>query len=281
VLPSVRIGHEYVARFRAYDAAGTVASAPLPTVRFTVEDAEPPVDTEPPAAAIESPAPREVYPSRPARFTGTATDDTGVAGVQVAVRDRSTGLWWDAAAQSWGPHRFRDTVLATPGARTTGWHLDFDDSADPGSGGYYVAVRAVDVADRVGETTGTRFDITTQGADVTAPEVELTTPAAGGVLDGRPATLLGGASDDTGVLGVQVAMKDQAGSDWWDPATSSWGPYRWVDAELAAPGAAQTGWRFDFDDSADQGSGGYFVRVRAQDAAGNVSEVTGRKFAVG
>jgi DNA-binding beta-propeller fold protein YncE len=282
VLPSVRPGHTYVARFRTHDAAGAVDSAPLPTRTFTVAETAGPVDEEPPVVDLGSPTPREVFDDRPVRVSGTATDDTGVAAVQVAVRDRDTGLWWDAEAGAWGAHRFQDAVVADAGADTTDWSFDFDDSASPGSGGYYVGVRAVDAAGRVGDSTGTRFDVADATTDVTAPEVVLTAPQNGtDVLDGRPATLAGTASDDTGVVAVEVAVKDQAGTTWWDAPAGTWGPYRWHEAELADPGAAATGWTFEFDDTGDQGSGGYFVRVRSRDAAGNVSEVTGRRFAVG
>jgi hypothetical protein len=140
----------------------------------------------------------------------------------------------------------------------------------------------VDVAGRVGDATGTRFDVAAdEGApDTAAPDVVLTTPQGNEELDGRPATLSGEASDDTGIAAVDVAVKDQSGTLWWDPAAARWGPYRWTEAELTEPGATSTGWSFDFDDTAALGSGGYFVRVRARDEAGNASDVTGRRFTI-
>ncbi len=278
VLPSVKPGHEYLARFRAYDAHGAVSSS-LPTVVFTAGGGAP-VDRDAPELVLDAPTQNEAYGGLPARFAGSATDDTGVDAVQVAVRDRSSGLWWNADNDTWGQYRRQDAVVADRGARSSSWHFDFDDSADRGSGDYYVAVRAVDISGRAGDTTGVRFGVGGSGADVTAPELVLTTPQGNEVLGGRPATLSGTASDDTGVTAVEVAVKDRTGNQWWDPVTGSWGSYRWVDADLASSGATSTGWTFDFDDTADQGSGDYYVRVRSRDAAGNTSAVTGRRFSI-
>ena len=62
--------------------------------------------------------------------------------------------------------------------------------------------------------------------------------------------------------------------------TSTWGPFRWIDAEVADARSKGTTWSFEFDDSRT-GSGGYYVQVRARDTAGNVGTVTGVRFDVG
>jgi hypothetical protein len=118
------------------------------------------VDDTPPSSEMTSPAPREQLDGPPATLEGSATDDTAVARVQVAVKDRAGRLWWNAAAGEWRPQlTWNPATPADPGAPSSAWSFVFDDSADRGSGGYWGQHRAVDAAGNVGAVTGWRFDV--------------------------------------------------------------------------------------------------------------------------
>jgi DNA-binding beta-propeller fold protein YncE len=118
--------------------------------------------------------------------------------------------------------------------------------------------------------------------DTTDPTSVMTTPKAGRQLSGPPATLEGSAADDMGVAAVQVAIKDRAGTLWWNAAASEWRPQlTWNPAGVTEPGAPSAVWSFVFDDSADPGSGAYWAQHRARDTSGNVGTVTGVRFGVG
>ena len=58
--------------------------------------------------------------------TGTATDDTGVAQVMVAIHNESTGRWWDGATQSWTTvYQETPAALDNPGGTSTNWSYTF------------------------------------------------------------------------------------------------------------------------------------------------------------
>jgi PKD repeat protein len=61
--------------------------------------------------------------SFPVSFTGTATDDKGVASVRVALRDADTGRYLQPDGSMAAAVATRDAVLASPGAATTSWSL--------------------------------------------------------------------------------------------------------------------------------------------------------------
>jgi DNA-binding beta-propeller fold protein YncE len=126
---------------------------------FDVDDSPPPpTDLEAPEVALTSPVLNQGY-VRPVTVTGTATDDRGVAVVQVAVKDRNkaTEQWWNPLTGTWGPIRWTDATLTLPGGTSTGWTWVFDDRAVPGAGDYFVQVRATDTAAKVSPTVSTRF----------------------------------------------------------------------------------------------------------------------------
>ena len=96
---------------------------------------------------------------RPAVIRGGATDDVALSAVQVAVKDRATNQWWNPGSATWGSQVWLDSMLTTPGGTSSDWSYAFDDSARPGSGGYYVAVRAKDLSGKTQPSFGQRFDI--------------------------------------------------------------------------------------------------------------------------
>ncbi len=74
---------------------------------------------------------------------GTASDDTAVDRVQIAVRDRDAGLCWDPETAAWqGSLVWIEATLDTAGAAATGCSYAFG-AADPGAR-YWVQARAID-----------------------------------------------------------------------------------------------------------------------------------------
>jgi tripartite motif-containing protein 71 len=103
-------------------------------------------------------------------------------------------------------------------------------------------------------------------ADATAPDTTLTTPTRGAIVP-APVRISGGATDDVGVTGVEIAIQDSTTKQWWGGA--GWvGKLAWNDATVGTPSATSTGWSYGF--AATNGSGNYFATARALDAAGNV-----------
>ena len=106
-----------------------------------------PIDFLPPSVDA-SHAPFSVFPGPVVMLNGDASDDTAVAQVQVAIRDRNTGLWLQNDG-SFGAKRWMETALDDIRAATTDW--TWSRGLPPGS--YNVEVRTYDVAGRLGAMT--------------------------------------------------------------------------------------------------------------------------------
>jgi hypothetical protein len=122
---------------RAFDARGNEGrSSPL---SITVGP-----DTVAPNSLISVPTNNQQM-TAPVTLSGMATDGTSVAGVQAALRDRTSGLWWDEVAGTWGLLRWNSVTVDSPGATTTSWSW----TPSIGVGNYFIQTRATDGAGNV------------------------------------------------------------------------------------------------------------------------------------
>lgn len=80
-----------------------------------------------PTTAVTAPAQGATVanPNGSLVIQGTASDATGVAGVNVAVQiDGSTGPWWDSQSANWSSGAIDNpALLSAPGSTTTGWSI--------------------------------------------------------------------------------------------------------------------------------------------------------------
>jgi hypothetical protein len=192
-------------------------------------------------------------------ITGSASDDKGVARVDVGVR--MNGLWWDASTSTWGSaFTPNPAVLATPGKPKTTWSFSFP---VPAAGGP-VTVQA-DAVDSDGQTDPqpalVPFSETSLGSP---PETVITTPVFKQVFffpDGRnsfPITTAGTATDTAGthpgVKKVQVTVLNIEHAEYYcGPAGCPGLPgvfwraqYIAFVATLATPKATSTAWTTTF-----------------------------------
>jgi outer membrane protein assembly factor BamB len=76
-------------------------------------------------------------------ITGTATDNTSVSAVNVAVKDKNSGQWWNAATKTWSKsYQEAQASLTSPGAASTNWSSSFVAPTDGGQ--YLIQASAVD-----------------------------------------------------------------------------------------------------------------------------------------
>jgi hypothetical protein len=122
---------------KASDVAGNADPSPA-WVRFGVGGEGP--DDVAPDTTVTVPARNETL-TPPILIRGTATDDRALGAVQIAIRDRDTGLWWHAD-RGWGSWQTHAASLANTG-RAGDWEFAWDD-AEPGR--YAVWARAADAA---------------------------------------------------------------------------------------------------------------------------------------
>jgi DNA-binding beta-propeller fold protein YncE len=138
--PPAAGGYTFLAS--AVDLASNVDDSPA-SAAVTLDPGAP--DTTAADGTISWPSNNQVLPFGPVTFAGAATDDVGVANVGVAIKDRTTGQWWNAASGRWVTS-FRwnpGAALGTPGASPTGWTFGW---TPPAPGAYAVTVQAQDAA---------------------------------------------------------------------------------------------------------------------------------------
>ena len=226
-------------------------------------------DTTPPDGSVTTPTKDQTFTSVPAGLSGEASDDIGVDHVRVAIQDRVSKAWLRANG-TWGAFQNHQATLASPGAATTGWSYAFTPPAG-GSGRYTVQVAAVDAAGNVDPTKPwVPFEVAEGGGgptDETPPNGTVAVPTNDQEFASTPVALSGAASDDVGVEGVRIAIRDRASGEWLR-SNGAWGAFQNLEATLAAPGATWTGWTFGFS-PAPGGSGLYAVQVTAVDTSGN------------
>jgi outer membrane protein assembly factor BamB len=114
-----------------------------------------------PASTITAPAAGSQLsnPDGSLTITGTATDASGVANVEVAVQENgASGPWYDAATGSTNPGPIRNqATLTNPGSTTTNWSLTLP---APAAGGTFAAyASAVNVNNIVNPSTTSSFTI--------------------------------------------------------------------------------------------------------------------------
>lgn len=247
-------GGQYTLRARAIDSTGKQDPTPV-----TEDIALTTSDTVAPDTAVSTPA-LDAVVSSPLVVTGTATDNVSVTAVGVAIQDRVTLAWWNAATSTFGPITWNPALVVSPPASTTGWAI----SLTLPSGSYLAKARATDQNANVDATpVMTRFTVSN---DTVPPETTLTTPTPDQDLSPSP-TLSGQATDNVGVARVQVSLRDKVSGLFWQASTSSWAPaFVWNDAALDAPGATTTGWALP----TPLPSSTYYTSARATDTSGNI-----------
>jgi hypothetical protein len=150
----VSAGAGYVAQTKVTDTAGN-AKIGL-TVPFSTDTGAPP-DTIAPTVTVLTPARDAVVPAGSITIGGQANDDSAVASVEISIKDRGTGLWWNPGTGRWGTLRWMPVALSAPGTPTTSWSTVWGGGV-PGSA-YFVQARVTDTADNMdaGTHPSTRF----------------------------------------------------------------------------------------------------------------------------
>jgi DNA-binding beta-propeller fold protein YncE len=118
-------------------------------------------DTTRPTVSIAVPTQDQVFPNGPITFSGSAADNVGVTAVRVAIKDRTTNLWWRSNG-TWGAYQLQNATLGTPGGTSTTWSYAWTPPTTAGS--YSVLAESADAAGNVANPKPTnRFSVTAGG----------------------------------------------------------------------------------------------------------------------
>ena len=247
-------------------------------------------DLTPPTASIATPSSPGVILTTSPTITGSASD-TGGSGfdrIRVAIKDRTTNLWYSASTGTFGSWIEQTANLSNTTVTQTDWALPT--TLPPGH--YTVVASAIDNSGNVRTTpsggtawTGTRFYVEAPVVDTTPPTVTISTPAASGAILSSSPTISGSAADAgaSGFNRIRVAIKDRATNLWYNVSTGTFGPWIGQFATLTNTSTAQTDWSFP----TNLPPGHYTAVVSAVDNAGNYmtnssgsTEWTGIRFYV-
>ena len=225
-------------------------------------------DVSAPTATIASPVEDEEL-TMPATLSGTATDDIGVAAVEVQVRNRDTGDWLRSDG-TWGAWQLLTASIDAPGSPNVNW--TFDIAAAPAGARYKVSVRAVDNADNTHAWVERRFTVGSD--DVVAPTVGIDAPSTDETLPGAGFSATGTAGDAFGVASVKISIRDRDTGQWLQ-ADGTFGAWVQHDAALDTPNGTNTGWTFAADLPAGCSCRIYATSV---DTSGNSSDTVDVRF---
>jgi hypothetical protein len=206
-------------------------------------------------------------------ISGTASDNTSVARVNVAVKNKNTGQWWDASTSSWSKTYEESAAnLTNPGGASTNWTSSFPTPLDGGP--FVIEASAVDGG---GQHDPLPASISiTVAANGNPPDTTITDPvfrevfhepinSSTGKFDCDPPgppceiTITGTATDSggahPGIDHVNVTIRNIEHSEYYcgpDPSNvdgqGCWSPTTTImHPTLANPGATSTTWTMQFE----------------------------------
>ncbi|MCB0905854.1 MAG: PKD domain-containing protein [Nocardioidaceae bacterium] len=242
----------------------TVSSTGLaPTVTITQ-----PALMVPPNAT----APVSVTPGNPITFSGTATDDEGLANVEIFLRNTTTrealasdGTWGVGLSAGW----YRITAINLNGD-SANWSWTTPFTLTPGS--YDFRVRA---NDDIGLTTSSsnqgRLTLTAQVPGDTPPDglLDVTGTITGGQV--LHLDITGTATDDNGVDHVGLTVYDNDTRRYLQPNGTLSAAYAEINATLDSPGATSTTFSLSRDLPVE---GDWSVTAYAYDTVGQIDTST-------
>ena len=202
---------------------------------YTVAVSYPVADTVPPVAAITSPASGTTIKGL-TNLEGTATDNDGVAKVEVSV---------DSGA-------FAPTNLSGASTTSQAWSYLLD-TTKLSNASHNVVVKVTDLTGNTATATATyTINNAVLVTDTTPPTVQFSSPSGGSLLS-DVTTFTGTASDDTSVAKVEYSVDNAAT---WSLASGT------------------TNWSFNVD-TTTLSNASHTFSVRASDSSGNIGTTSG------
>ncbi|MEK9146160.1 MAG: fibronectin type III domain-containing protein, partial [Elusimicrobiota bacterium] len=200
-------------------------------------------------------------------ISGTALDNVAVSAVEVGLRRKLDGKWWDGSAWSYSPAPVRGAASYTMPL----WVFTAGPSSSSLSAGafYEIYLWARDGAGNEGTAPAPAATVTisssAEAGDRTPPSSAILYPVSGAVLSSL-GTLSGTAGDDVSVAKVEVGLQEASSGRLWTGAGWSYGG-----TLLNAAPLSNGYWSYAGPAAAYLTSGSsYTAYARAVDGAGNM-----------
>jgi hypothetical protein len=215
----------------------------------------------PPSVAVTSPATTATYGANwSGAITGSAAAHAGsLASVAVAVKDTSTGEWWDGTAFNQATQTF---VPVSSG--TSSWTLSFAAAQLTSGHSYTVVAQASDTVGNTATSSPVAFAYNTS-----PPSVAVTSPANSTSYGSNwSGSISGTAAANSGadLAGVAVALQDSTTGQWWDGTA-----FEQAAQTFGAVSSATTSWTLTFPAAQLTSGHSYTLVARATDTVGNTA----------
>ncbi|RLJ03528.1 MAG: hypothetical protein DRP08_03430, partial [Candidatus Aenigmatarchaeota archaeon] len=262
-VPPLQDGYEYRVYSRANDNAGNQEqSYQIETVTFRF-------DVSSPVAVVTYPVDGEHYNSLEV-ISGTAEDGIGIPvnGVEFAIREYDTGMWYDGSSFTVSQVEPYWLVANNPQGTSVVWSTG--NVVLQTNYRYEVRARATDLAGNVQQEGITSVVFV---YDITPPDSLIQLPVHEEAYASGQLTVISGTADDTPygeIASASIYIQDTYNSYYWDGTS-------WQSTLVWLTTTTVPNWSFEFPDSAKTSGHKYIVVSRGQDKAGNYQ--TG--FAVG
>lgn len=199
-------------------------------------------------------------------LAGTATDDKGVQGVRVALRDLDTGRYVQPNGTMAASFATVNATLASPGATSTTFSLPID---LPTKGEYSIEAWAVDTAGQLdGSTSGATARYLVYPGDLDPRLEPSLTPQDGQVYTDSRIVVSGRAVDDLGMSRVEIQIVNGSGQVMNSSGVFGGGS-TWISAFLTSPGSPGSNFAYT---SPVIPAGAYTVSIRAVDNYGQLQQ---------
>jgi len=203
-------------------------------------------------------------------LAGTASDDNGVASVEVSVFDSDTGRYLqDDGTMSSAFHRLSTTLGSPQGSTSTTWSRALE---LPQTGGNFtVTAYAFDTSGQQNtSTTGTAARYGYYPGDAAPGFTDLGQPVDGSTFSDGKIVVTGRALDDKSIAKVEVAVVNGAGQYMGSTGTFTSTTASWRAAFLNSPGSLGSNYSYT---TPVIPAGTYTVMVRPTDNHGQVGEI--------
>ena len=203
---------------------------------------------------------RSQYEASPLlELTGTATDDVGVAGLEVLVRNLAANRWVAPDGSLSSTPVAHSVLVDNPGATSTSWSWSYLVDSEARYQLYAIAIDSQ--SQRSSQRTAATANLWYTPSDA-LPVPGLSSPIDGATVTGGQIFLLGRAIDDNEIDRVQIRLRRNADNQ-YQRSDGTWGSSQWTTAAISNPDRPETNWTWS--SMTDLEAGDYRIQVRVQD----------------
>lgn len=221
-------------------------------------------DTQPPNSFIYNPPQGAVQgPYAFTHLNGHADDPFGIHEVLISLLRKGTSSYWTGSGFSSQSEVFLTPQISFSNAYVLDWYYDIPFSAYA-NGNYIFKVYARDPSLNTNIQTATFTVIGSGGGDLTAPLIQINSPANGGTFnESQMAVFSGTATDNVALQNIFITILQNNTGNFWNGAN-------WISSETELLANGLSSWTYN-NPLGMWANGGYTITAIAKDTSGNTA----------